>query len=398
MKILTVADFFYPEVVGGSAVVVYHIMKELARKGHEVTVLTRQQELQNYSGEIDGIQIHRYPFPRSQWGYPLALISTIKAIQSLLEEMPYDLINAHHASSGLAAAILKRYRSWPPYIFFFHGPWHGEAMAKEGILSGYGEPRSHLYPRYLIRKKIDRYILRHCTSAVVLSDYMYREALDIYPFLHQKYHKIPSGVDIVKFKPACDKLQVRRELGLPSDKVILLTVRRLSPRMGLENLVRAMVIIEEQIDDIMLVIGGRGDLWGKLNQLIASSGLKQTKLIGYIPQEELPKYYQASDLFIMPSVSLEGFGLATLEAMACGIPVLGTPVGGTPEILKEVLPEFILPGVEPEDLVNGILGKASVVRDPTLKVRVRQFAERFSWTKVADSVEELFQETVQGQN
>ena len=127
-----------------------------------------------------------------------------------------------------------------------------------------------------------------------------------------------------------------------------------------------------------------------------SEGLKlgNITLTGFIDGEILPSYYQASDLFVMPSLTLEGFGLSTLEAMACGVPVLGTPTGGTPEILQPVLPDFILGGVEPADIAAGILARMSDLQDPELRARIRGYAQGFSWDGITDSVEELFRELV----
>ena len=382
MRILTVADFFYPDVVGGSAVMSYQIMRELTRRGHEISVLTRQSEKAMLTQSTPGIQIHRYPFSTQQICYPLNVFRAEKTIRALLAEKPYDLINAHHASSGLAAAAFSR--SYP-FVFFFHGPWHKEAMSNDGSLKV-------MRPKFLIRKNIDRCILKRCTAVVGLSDYMLQEASEIHALTRRKFHKIPSGVDVDRFKPANRREDIRKKLSLPVDQVILLTVRRLAPRMGLENLIRAMAIVETMRNDVMLVIGGRGELQDQLNRLIVELGVKRTLLVGYIDDHDLSGYYQASDLFIMPSVALEGFGLSTLEALACGIPVLGTPTGGTPEILKEVLPDFILPGIEPQDIADGILRQIPHLQDVKLKTRVRRFAERFSWERITDSVETLFQE------
>jgi glycosyltransferase involved in cell wall biosynthesis len=401
MRILTIADFFYPETVGGSAIMAYEIMKELSARGHEITVLTRQKEGLGPTGQIDRMKIYRYQVPSREAFFPVAVIRSARMAQRLLAGGDFDLINAHHASGGFSAQLTNLIGNSLPYVFFFQGPWHKEAKAKDGLAAGvvgqHGNSRSTFFEdlKYSFRKGADWFILRNCAALVTLSDYMRQEAMSIHPFLPQKHRKIPGGVDVERFRPAGDKAQLRRELSLPEDKFVLLTVRRLSARMGLENLVRAMAIIEKQRDDVVLVIGGRGELWGRLKQLVADLGLKNTFLPGYISYDkELPRYYQASDLFIMPSVTLEGFGLSTIEAMACGVPVLGTPTGGTPEILREVLPDFVLSGVAPEDIARGVLQKLPRLRDPALQARVCAFAQRHSWKRIADSVEALFQELV----
>lgn len=401
MKILTIADFFYPETVGGSAIMAYEIMKELAARGHDITVLTRQKEGLGSTGQIDGMQVCRYPLPRREVYFPAAVIRSARMVRKLLVSGDFDLVNAHHASGGFSAQLVNALCASLPYVFFFQGPWHKEAKAKDGFpVETVGQSvvsRGNAFADlgYSLRRGADWFILKNCAALVTLSDYMFHEAMEIHPFLHQKHHKIPGGVDVARFKPVEDKAQLRRELSLPQDMLILLTVRRLSARMGLENLVRAMAIVEKQRNDVMLIIGGKGELGGCLKQLVEDLGLKNTFLPGYISYDrELPRYYQASDLFVMPSVTLEGFGLSTIEAMACGVPVLGTPTGGTPEILREVTPDFVLPGVTSEVIADGILQKLPRLRDPALQAQVCAFAQRYSWKRIADSVEVLFQDLV----
>ena len=87
---------------------------------------------------------------------------------------------------------------------------------------------------------------------------------------------------------------------------------------------------------------------------------------------------------------MEGFGLSTMESLACGTPVLGTPTGGTPEILQGILPDFILNSAQPEDIAKGIIEKLPVLRDADLQQRTRKFAEDFSWRRITDKVEDLF--------
>jgi len=391
MKILTVADFFYPGVTGGASIVIYEVMRRLVERGHQVTALIRQQP--DTPSRVAGMQVCSYVPAASEALYPLSVLRCMGQVRRLLAAQQIDLVNAHHAFSGLAAALALRGRRLPS-VFFFHGPWHKEALAKAGVFPPDGAGQDNLPLRYRLRRGADRFVLRHCDRVVGLSDYMQTEARAIFSGVEGKYHKIPGGVDTLRFSPAPDRGQVRRRLGLPETSPLLLTVRRLSPRMGLEELVRAMVRVEQAHPEALLLVGGNGQLRGRLEQLIAELGLRRTRLLGYIPDQDLPAYYQASDLFIMPSLALEGFGLSTLEALACGVPVLGTPVGGTPEILSEVLPEFVLTGTGPEALAAGILEKLPLLPDPGLSQRVRRYAERFSWDRITDAVEGLFSEII----
>lgn len=387
MKILTVADFFYPGVTGGASIVIYEVMRRLVERGHQVTALIREQH--ETPSCVAGMQVFSYVPAAREALYPLSVVRCMGEVCRLLAAQQIDIVNSHHAFSGLAAELaLRRYREVPS-IFFFHGPWHKEAMAKEGYE---GVVQGHLPLKHRLRYEADRFVLKNCDRVVGLSRYMKSEAAAIFPGVAGKFCKIPGGVDIDRFRPAEDRSQVRRRLGLSEEGLVLLTVRRLSPRMGLEDLLRAMDRVERVRQDVTLLIGGSGEMRGRLEQLIGELGLQRTRLLGYIADRDLPAYYQASDLFVMPSVALEGFGLSTLEALACGVPVLGTPVGGTPEILAEVLPEFILAGTGPEALAAGILERLPCLADPQLSLRARRFAEEFDWHRITDAVEELFVE------
>lgn len=388
MKILTVADFFYPGVTGGASIIIYEVMRRLVERGHQVTALIREQR--ETPSCVAGMRVVSYTPPAREAFYPLSVVRCMSELRRLLATHQIDLVNSHHAFSGLAAELTLRQHREVPSVFFFHGPWHKEAMAREGTLDCDDTLRDRLPLRYRLRYEADRFILRNCDRVVGLSNYMKSEAAAIFPGVTDKFHKIPGGVDTDRFRPAENRGQVRRQLGLPEDGLLLLTVRRLSPRMGLENLVKAMASVERVRGDVTLLIGGSGELRARLEQLIAELGLKRTRLLGYIADRDLPAYYQASDLFVMPSVALEGFGLSTLEALACGLPVLGTPVGGIPEILAGVLPEFVLSGTAPEVLAAGILEKLPSLSDHRLSLQARRFAERFDWYKITDAVEELF--------
>jgi glycosyltransferase involved in cell wall biosynthesis len=121
-------------------------------------------------------------------------------------------------------------------------------------------------------------------------------------------------------------------------------------------------------------------------------------LCGFIPDEQMPLYYQAADLFVIPSITDEGFGLVTLEALACDLPVLGTPAGGTVEVLKLIDPELLFPDTSAEAMAPHILTwlervqrSASCKAAPSYRARV---AEHFNWDTSMDRLEALFEEVL----
>lgn len=123
------------------------------------------------------------------------------------------------------------------------------------------------------------------------------------------------------------------------------------------------------------------------------------RLIGFIPDDKLVSYYQAADLFVLPTVALEGFGLVTTEALACGVPVIGTPIGATPEILSGLDPRLLAAGTAPDALAAAILGFlegdwAGELTPDRLRAYV---AARYTWDRHVDAVEAVYREVISQQ-
>jgi glycosyltransferase involved in cell wall biosynthesis len=186
-------------------------------------------------------------------------------------------------------------------------------------------------------------------------------------------------------------------MGLPEDKFILFTVRNLVPRMGLENLISAFEIVQNGRRDLLLVIGGEGPLETALREQVRSCGVEDfVRFVGYIPDEDLPSYYQMADLFILPTSELEGFGLVTVEALASGLPVLGTPVGGTREILTNLGSDYLFDDSTPQSIATGILKAlngwaANQAAYKNISETCRKVAEQhYSWDNHVSKLEDLF--------
>ncbi len=166
---------------------------------------------------------------------------------------------------------------------------------------------------------------------------------------------IPGAVDPHAFMPLEDRRLAKAALNLPDNRAILFTVRNLVPRMGLENLLCAIEMLKSTQHELMLVIGGEGPLQAQLQADIRRKRLSHVvRLIGFVPESKLSHYYQAADLVLIPSLQLEGFGLVMVEAMACGTPVLGTPVGAIPEILNQIDPILVAEGVDGRSIGRAI--------------------------------------------
>lgn len=324
MKILFITENLFPDVMGGSGRVVQEFSLSLIRLGHEVTILTRRKRGLPAAETVDGIKVVRYAC-----GNPLNLYRSIaEHLKELTRHTRYDAVLLEQPFPGLPVFFSPCLKD-TPVIREFHGPWHDEYRVK----TGGSRLKSSLGVR--LRKAIDLLTLQRAQKIRVLSDYMKEEVLRIDPRLESKIVVIPGGVNTERFRPAKSRAAVRADLKIPEGRRLLFTVRNLTPRMGIQNLIPAMEKIVKTHPDALLHIGGDGPQRQPLTRMIENLGLDDhVKLLGRISDDELKAYYQAADLFILPTRDLEGFGLVTLEAMASGAAVLATPQGGTSEIAR----------------------------------------------------------------
>ena len=146
------------------------------------------------------------------------------------------------------------------------------------------------------------------------------------------YSGRPWGVEARRFATTVTRREAREQLGWPQDRPTLVTVRRLTRRMGLESLIGAIKEVHGRAPEILLLVGGKGQLSKELSARVLSLGLeKNVRFLGFVPDEQLPLAYRAADLTVVPTVTLEGFGLIAVESLAAGTPVLVTPVGDCPK-------------------------------------------------------------------
>jgi len=155
--------------------------------------------------------------------------------------------------------------------------------------------------------------------------------------------------------------------------------------MGLDILIQAVASLRRHFPEVLLLIGGDGSMRSHLESLTASLDLwNHVRFLGFVPEAQLPLYYQAADVFVLPTRELEGFGLVTVEALACGTPVMGTAIGATPEILEPLDPSLVFRDTTPEAMAEDLHRFLAVSqRDPAAGERLRQACRRYVETRYA---------------
>ncbi len=401
-RILMVTESFFPSE-GGMNNVVLEISKRLVRKGHEVYVLTGRH-LPNWASQenLQGVHVVRYNVNSTNGisYYVSSMLNARKTVEKLIKKNSFDLVHFHITLPSVGV-LLSRKIGVIPKIYTYYGSWCQEfKLESQARASRYRNVKRHVYIVYAKllyhpMRLMQRRVMRKSSMTIVLSNYSEETLLrDLSPGISpSSIISIPGGVDIERLKPPMSKLKIKRELGLDPDKFTLFTVRRLVPRMGLEELIYAMKILIEHFERVHLIVGGRGILERRLKALARSLGLERhVTFTGYIDEEKLPFYYQAADAFVLPSKDLEGFGLVTIEALACGTPVLATPVGANIEILKKFDERLLFSGTDPQSIAKGILNfMKSYQKDDDSSHRCREFVvQNYSWEKIVDRYEKVY--------
>jgi glycosyltransferase involved in cell wall biosynthesis len=238
-------------------------------------------------------------------------------------------------------------------------------------------------------------IIRKANRITAISEYLKKYVLKIRR--NTPVTIIPNGADIDSFckdfsygelSMLKDRLEIK-----PGEKVII-SVSRLVPKNGLDNLIRAAAVLNKKTEGLIfkLLLVGEGEQKNELAKLADDLWLKERVIFaGYVDRFKLPKYLKISDVFVRPSLS-EGLGNAFLEAMAAGIPVVGTPVGGIPDFLKDDETGLFCEAGNPESIARKV---EKLVFDDSLKKKIvenglKLVKEKYDWKIIAAQYAELY--------
>lgn len=294
------------------------------------------------------------------------------------------LVDSHFALYGalpIRTVLRKR-----PLAVHFHGPWARETVAERG-----GGGLS-----FRARHALERSIYRRARVVVTLSGAFRRVLIEEYRVEPWSVRVIPPGVDHQFFSPG-DPADSRRLLDLDAAAPVVVCARRLVTRVGLDVLLDAWPEVLEQHPSAILVIAGDGPLRQELEARAKELGVgASVHFLGRVPETTLLAAYRAADVAVVPSRSLEGFGLVVLEAMACGVPVVTTDVGGLPEAAGALGANLVVPSGDSGALAE----RLSLVLAHKLPVpsrsELRDHAVSHDWGNVGERHVGLYREMVNG--
>ena len=406
LHILLVIDNFHP-LIGGAEQAALGSARALAARGHRVDVLTLRKRPQwPLEQQLGAVRVLRFDevVPRKPFGRllyePANAAAARRYIDERLADEAYDALLLHPIDAAFGASQ-SRAAARAATIYCFHAPlaqelWlhvRGMVRHERRLLARLGAYLTAAYAGYY-RSSRQRAAVHRSDAVTCPSHYSRDTLLEAVPRMGRKrIEVIPWGVDAARFAPAADRGALRAALGWGSDEMVLFTARRRVPRMGVGQLIRGFGLAAQQRDDLRLVIAGDGPLRGRLEALARRAG-GRVEFLGFVPDDDLVRYFQAASLFVLPSIDLEAFGLVTVEALACGTPVLGTQRCATPEILGPLDERLLIPRDDAHAIAEAILGPGlAVASDPACRERCRaHVVEQYTWERTAAAYDRLIRQ------
>ncbi|MBD2260578.1 glycosyltransferase family 4 protein [Pseudanabaena sp. FACHB-2040] len=371
-KVSIVGNHWFPSVPGGLDRYIYELAYALIDLGCEVDLAGIGLPTQS---PVPGLKLTNLASPDQS--LPKRLWSAGQTYRKE-RDATVDVVNLHFALNSFP--LLPYLPAEVPVVATFHGPWFQESQQE-------GDRQLVVF----LKKQLERLVYRKCDRFIVLSKAFGEILHQEFGIAWDQINVIPGGVDTRRFCISLSRQQAREQLGWPQDRFILFTPRRLVQRMGLGQLLDAIAPLATQGQDIWLAIAGKGPLKDRLEEQVRELNLQnQVKFLGFLPDDDLPIAYQAADLTVMPSQSLEGFGLVLLESLACGTPVLCTPIGGMPEVIQAFSPELITTNATAVGLQNSLDKILTGAIALPSREACRTYAEtNFNWTQIVQRVQSV---------
>ena len=388
MRILIFSLVYYPRFVGGAELAVKEITERIPQREVVFEMVTLRSSGEPRHERVGAILMHRVgapflPFACNKLLFPFVAYAKARGLH---RRDRYDTIwSIMENRAGFAALFFKK--KFPDVRFLLtlqEGDDMQYSLRRMGMLVPF------LYPLW-------KQIFRKADRIQAISHYLADWAK--YQGTKAPIEVVPNGVDVEKFQVKSFKLKVeeaRQKLGLKPEDRVVITTSRLVKKNGIGDLIDAMQYLPESVK---LFILGTGNLESNLKRKTSNLQLTgRVAFLGYIAHEKLPEYLHASDIFVRASRS-EGLGISFLEAMAAGLPVVATPVGGIPDFLQDTSTReaskatglFCRVG-DPKDIAAKIqlLLTNTELRSRIIENASKMVQERYDWKEIARQMKEVF--------
>lgn len=381
---------------GGQNVYVAELAKALAGSGYEIDVFTRKErpDQPEIIEWLPGIRvIHIKAGPEAIIEKECLLVHMDEFGNRMIDFVQrhnrrYALVHAHFFMSALVASTLKK-RLHIPYVVTFHAL---------GLVRKKHQQEADRFPPE--RCAIERFVVHDADHIIAECPQDRKDLMQLYSACSENISIVPCGFNPKEFQPY-DRIEARRHLGLPEDEPILLQLGRMVPRKGVDTVIRALGCLRRAGQKAKLIIvGGNAETpdagntpeIGRLQQIAAAEQVTDSVLFtGRKSRDELRYYYAASNMFIT-TPWYEPFGITPLEAMACGIPVIGSNTGGIKYSVAHGRTGFLVPPKDPINLAGRI---THLIKHPSLGLRMgksglKRVYRLFTWEKIARQMHDVY--------
>lgn len=380
MKICIV-NTFYPPWRGGAETHVYNLSLNLSKLGHDIFVICADDPLKPGVYNYNGIRVKRLKDFGWLYGVPL-----IPSLFKELLDIDVDLIHANfpnpfNASLSAASSFIQN----TPSVLTWHNdlPYLTKMAGLLAFTHDYFFSPIYLnfFDRIIATSK--RYI---STSKILLKNI-------------KKLRVIPNGVNCELFNPHVRGDRIIDTYDL-HDNIVILFVGALTKwhkYKGLDFLIQAFKLLNKKIKNAKLMVVGEGSLRRYYESYASSFNIEKDVIFtGDVKDRELPKFYAASDMVVLPSLDRsEGFGLTLLEGNATGKPIVGSNVGGIPEVIRDNFNGILVP---PGDAISLAKSMENLCKDKKLRAKLgnngRKFAEKLDWGIITKKTENLYLEVL----
>lgn len=364
MRLLMVVDDFYPNT-GGTPTSAMGLGKAVARLGIDMTLLTHEYQGQPSEQYIDGLKIIRIP-STVLYRYNIAISPlAFWRVYKRVKQDDYDIVHGLDMYSPLALAA----------TFFAHRRGVPTILTSGSVHTTQGAWNAIYRLMQIVLRRTDKLIAKSKSS----EEFFVRLGVP-----KKRIFVVPNGINISKFDPATAGVEMRNELRIDQEPLVVTAIRLLKKK-GPRYLVAAFPKVLETVPDTKLAIAGKGPEAVNLRAQIRKLGIGDSVLmLGELPHEQTLKLMAAADAFVLPSL-IESCPNALLEAMAVGVPVVGTRVGGVPEIIENEENGLMVPEANPNSLADAVV---RVLEDNQLAKKlkangVKTVHEKFTWESVA---------------
>ncbi|MDB5782232.1 glycosyltransferase family 4 protein [Caballeronia mineralivorans] len=378
IKSLQIGMHWFPERAGGLDRMYHTLVGALPGAGVTVrgVVAGSARVAADTEGAIRG-------FGPAAQSLPRRLMAARRALRASLSRERPDVVSSHFALYTFPGLDVTR---GIPQVSHFQGPWADESHVEGADSIG-----------QRTKRMLEQRVYARSSRLIVLSEAFGEILHSRYAIPADRIRVVPGCVDVSQFNLPLSRSDARRRLQLPQDRPVVLAVRRLVRRMGLEDLIEAMKRVKAKQPEVLLLIAGKGRLAEELQARITDAGLDDNvRLLGFVPDRHLAALYRAADVSIVPTVALEGFGLITVESLASGTPVLVTPVGGLPEAVAPLSGNLVLPSTGVDAIADGLIGALNGSLKLPTEQECRLYArENFDTPVIAKRVAAVYSEAIQ---